>query len=220
MENLAKKVVALESGKCLGYVLDVAIDFDKMAKIGYYVVDEETEGEYLLRFDGVQGISDVVLVSGVTALEFITARDKSLVGKEVLGGSGLSFGVVDKLVFEKKKLKKLCTDKCEIAVKLIESVKEDYVFLKEKRKKRRDLKPFQTLSVKPKVSVMQTLPKQSIPEKVNLSYNFFAGKLATLDVFGYNNERIISKNEKITKIIFENAKKHNKLNDLFFAVKK
>ena len=49
MDYLAKKVVELESGKQIGFVLDYAIDFQKFCLKGFYVVDEETQGEYLLK---------------------------------------------------------------------------------------------------------------------------------------------------------------------------
>ena len=58
----------------------------------------------------------------------------------------------------------------------------------------------------------------SKPEKVSLSSKFYVGKCACDDVFGYNNERIVKREEKVTKSIFENAKKHNKLNELFFVL--
>lgn len=220
MEYLAKKVVDASSGKELGFVLDYAIDFESFSVYGFFVVDEETEGEYLLRFEDVYAVGDVVLVLDWTRLEFVTSRQSGLLGREVISDKGISLGKIDKLVFDKKRVKILCTNKGEIVARLVGLVGEDCVFLKGKSKKIKKEKPFQPISVEPKVVMMSAEKENFSPEKINLSFKFFAGKLATADVFGYNNERIVLKDEKINKLIFENAKKHNKLNELFFAVKK
>ena len=220
MDYLAKKVVELESGKQIGFVLDYAIDFQKFCLKGFYVVDEETQGEYLLKLEDIQSVGDVVLILDVTKIEFVPAREKNLIGKEVLSEQGFSLGFVDMLIFDKSKLKSVCTQICEIPIKIIDFVGEDCLFLKGRRKTRKIKNVFSPILEEPKVVAMLNVNEKITPEKVNLSFSYFAGKLATCDVFGYNNERIVLKNEKITKIIFENAKKHNKLNELFFALKK
>ncbi|MDE6583200.1 MAG: hypothetical protein K2K31_00930, partial [Clostridia bacterium] len=58
----------------------------------------------------------------------------------------------------------------------------------------------------------------TLPEKVNLSTKYYIGKISTMDILGYNNERIISKGEVVSREILEKAKVHNKLNQLFFAI--
>ena len=60
----------------------------------------------------------------------------------------------------------------------------------------------------------------SAPEKISLSAKYYVGKICTQDILGYNNEKIVGKGEVVTKSVVEKAKKHNKLNHLFFAVKK
>lgn len=220
MEYLAKKVVDAGSGKMIGYVLDVAIDAQALTLMGVFVVDEETEGEYLLRFEDIEKVGDVVIISDFSKLEFVSSREKSLLGREVLSANGDSLGFVQRLVLDKKKLKFVCTDKGEIPVKLFDYVGEDCIFLKGRKRTKSKIKPFEVIGDEPKAEILNIKTGEIAPEKINLSFSAFAGKLATDDVFGYNNERIVLKNEKITKIIFENAKKHNKLNELFFAIKK
>lgn len=219
MEYLAKKVVEFETGKVVGYVIDVALDYKKLKQYGYIVADEETEGEYLLRFEDVESEGDVVLVSDISKLEFAPTREKNMLGKEVLSEVGVSLGLIRRLVFDKRMLVTICTDKVEMPAKLISFVGQDCVFVKGRSKKRRSKPRFVSGAGEAKVEIMGVRKEQIVPQKINLSFSSFAGKLATADVFGYNNERIVSKNEKITKIIFENAKKHNKLNELFFAIK-
>ena len=58
-----------------------------------------------------------------------------------------------------------------------------------------------------------------MPERVSLSSAFYIGKISSEDILGYNNEKIIQKGEIVTRSVVEKAKKHNKLNHLFFAIK-
>ena len=60
--------------------------------------------------------------------------------------------------------------------------------------------------------------EKDILAKISLAFNFYSGKVSKMDIFGYNNERIVSKGSAISRAIFENVKKHNKLNELFFAI--
>lgn len=221
MENISKKVVDFESGKLVGYVLDVALDFSSFSQIGFYIVDEETEGEYLLTFENIRSSLDVILVDDISKLQFTTERSKSLLGREIIGENGLSYGCVEKLIFNKNKLVKLCSNKCEIFPKMIKTVGENFIILKGKRKQASKNSVFEPLEKEEVKVSIQTAKKETLtPEKLNLSFKYFVGKETAFDVFGYNNERIATKGEKISKNVFEKAKKHNKLNELFFAVKK
>ena len=41
MDNISKIVLSQTSGEVVGYILDIAIDFQEFVIKGYYVVDEE-----------------------------------------------------------------------------------------------------------------------------------------------------------------------------------
>lgn len=220
MENISKKVVDYQSGKIVGYVLDYALDFQNFSQVGFFVVDEETEGEFLLRFENIKSVGDVIFVDGVSSLEFVSQRQKSLIGFEIFDENATSFGVVEKVEVERRKVLKVITDKCEILPRMIKFVGDGCVFLKGKQNRKKRKSVFDLSSDEIKVSIQSEKFEDFAPEKLNLSFRFFAGKMSTVDVFGYNNERIIAKNEIISKNIFEKAKKHNKLNELFFAVQK
>lgn len=220
MENISKKVVDFQSGKIVGYVLDYALDFQNFLQVGFFVVDEETEGEFLLRFENIKSVGDVIFVDGVSSLEFVSQRQKSLIGFEIFDENATSFGVVEKVEVERRKVLKVITDKCEILPRMIKFVGDDCVFLKGKQNRKKRKSVFDLSSDEIRVSIQSEKLEDFAPEKLNLSFRFFAGKMSTVDVFGYNNERIIAKNEIISKNIFEKAKKHNKLNELFFAVQK
>lgn len=220
MENISKIVIAQDTGKRIGYVLDAVIDYqDSYKKTGYYVVDEETEGEFFLKNENILKIGqEYIMISSAGVLEFVLTRKDSLIGKHVVGDECQEFGMVTNLVFAKNKLEKLTTNKCEIMAKLIKEIGEDFVFVSSKKKRtKKHVEIFPRMEADIKVTTQENF-QVSVPQKITLSAGFYIGKFSTQDIFGYNNERIVAKGEKISRTIFENAKKHNKLNQLFFAV--
>ena len=219
MENVSKMVVAQNGGKKVGYVLDVALD-ENMQKVGFYVVDEETEGEFLVRRENIVAVSaEIVLISDVSNLEFVGER-KSLLGKHVLSDDCQDLGVVKNLVFFGKRCTKLVTDKCEIMAKNVRNVGEDFVFVSFKRKKASRKKLEFPRAENDTIVKIQDFQKTSSPETVRLSPSFYIGRVCTQDIFGYNNEKIVLSGEVVTRAVVEKAKRHNKLNQLFFALKR
>lgn len=210
----------------IGYILDVAFDELTLKKIGYYVVDEETEGELFLKLEDVVSISDVaVIVRDVLSFEFVQKRENSLIGKLVFDDKANCYGRVQKLCFNKNKCEKICTTQCEILTKYIKTIGKDFVLLQfSKKKKQKHKDAFLDINKKlPNDNVVEIQNKAVVvskPEKINLSTAFYVGKMSNEDILGYNNERIVSKGEIVSKAIVEKAKKHNKLNQLFFALKR
>ena len=210
----------------IGYILDVAFDELTLKKIGYYVVDEETEGELFLKLEDVISISDVaVVVEDVLSFEFVQKRENFLMGKLVFDDKANCYGWVQKLCFNKNKCEKICTTQCEILTKYIKTIGKDFVLLQfSKKKKQKHKDVFLDINTKlPNDNVVEIQNKAVVvskPEKINLSTAFYVGKMSNEDILGYNNERIVSKGEIVSKAIVEKAKKHNKLNQLFFALKR
>lgn len=223
MKNISKNVVTIENGKKVGYVLDMAFD-EKYALIGYYCVDEETEREFFVAKQNIDFVSDsAVFVDDVSKLEFVANRTESLIGKDVFDMQGNFYGTINDIVLMKEKLEKLITDRCEILSKFIEKIGENVVFVSFKRKQRKSKKqPFHKFSSEDEIVKIQekTLSEIKTPQIVRLSSEYYIGKVSQEDVFGYNNERIILKGEIVSKNTVEIAKKHNRLNQLFFALKK
>lgn len=222
MDNISKILIAQDTGKRVGYLLDVAIDFENgFQKIGYYVVDEDSESEFLMKNENISKIGEeFVLIESVDVLEFLFARKSSLVGKTVLDENCQNYGRIERVDFSKNKCIKIVTSKGEILPKFVKNVGEDVVLLFLKKKKKQTLNSFPKIEANDIVVEIQSSPQIALPEKVTLSSSFYVGKICLEDIFGYNNERIIAKGEKISRAMFENAKKHNKLNQLFFAVEK
>ncbi len=218
MENIGKMVVTQKEGKKIGYVLDVALSED-LHKLGYFVVDEESEGEFLLRSENIISVSaDVVLIFEVANLEFDGQR-QTLLGKHVLGDACQDLGIIKNLQFSGKKCTKLVTDKCEILAKNVKHVGEDFVFVSFKRSRSASKTHFPRAESDVVVQI-QDFQKTPSPETVRLSPDFYVGRICTQDIFGYNNEKIVLSGQVITRAVVEKAKRHNKLNQLFFAIKR
>lgn len=215
MENISKIVISKNDGVVLGYVLDIVLD--NFERVGYIVVEEETENEYLLKRENILSISDkFVLIEDVSALEFVAQKEPSLIGFEVLSEDGFCFGQVTNLKFEKNKCIKIITKKCEILTKFIKKTGKNVIFVNFKKNKK---KPVQNIF--PKINNFEQEVKiQKLPEKINLSSKNFIGKVCRQDVFDYNNERIVAKGAVINKAIVDKAKLHDKLNQLFFAIER
>ena len=218
MENISK-IVLTKTGKKIGFVLDVAIDFDTMEKQGFIVVDELTEEEFLLKRQSILSSSTkYILVEDETILEFCP-QHKTFFGKEIMDESCQSYGFLREIVFKKNKCHKFVTQKCEILAKNIVCVGEDFIFAQFHRKKKlTQKKPFMRVDEALMVGALD-FKKPIVPEVVRLSSSFYVGKISSQDIFGYNNERIVAKGEVVTSGIVKKAKVHNKLNQLYFATR-
>ncbi len=217
MKDISKIVVSKENGQNLGYVLDYFFD-DAFIVSGYIVVEEESENEYFLKKSDAKVTDEFLFVESVTLLQFLTDRETSLVGKMLLTNDGKNLGVIKGFDIKKNRCHRVWTDLCEMPASKIAKVGKDFVFVgKKKQTNFSKVETFKT-DVDSIVSI-QKIEEVKVPEKLVLSAEHFLGKVAREDVFGYNNERVIAKGEKVTKAIVEKAKLHNRLNQLYFATK-
>lgn len=217
MKDISKIVVSKENGQNLGYVLDYFFD-DAFNVGGYIVVEEESENEYFLKKADVKVAYNFLLVESVLSLQFLTDRETSLIGKTMLTSDGKNLGVIKGFDIKKNRCHRVWTDLCEIPSSKIGKVGKDFVFVgKKKQSKFSKINIFKT-DVDAVVSIQKS-EEVKVPEKLVLSAEHFLGKVASEDVFGYNNERVIAKGEKVTKATVEKAKLHNRLNQLYFATK-
>lgn len=225
MENISKIVLTLD-GQKIGYVLDVVFDELTLKKTGYYVVDEDTESELFLKLEDIISISNVaVMIEDALKLEFVSKRENFLIGKFVFDDKANAYGRVQSLSLNKNKCEKICTTQCEILTKYIKTIGRDFVLLqfsKRRKQKEKDVfKKYDTNVSNDRIVEIQSKPAVVFqPEKINLSTAFYVGKISNEDILGYNNERIVSKGEVVSKNIVEKAKRHNKINELFFAIKR
>ena len=213
MENIAKKVIAVNEKRCVGYVLKPHIDFKLLKKTGYIVVDEESEQEYFVALENIKKIDDCLLIESVNVLEYV--GESGEFRKKVLSTTGEDFGRVKDYVFERRVLKKIVTDKCEINARFVSDFGEEILFVSFARKK----KKFPRAKKEDAVVKIMEKKEVALPAVINLSQNYYLGKVAFKALLGMNNELIVKEGGKITKQIFDKAKKHNRLNELFFIIK-
>lgn len=233
---VSKKVISLEEGKSLGYVLDLV--FDDMLKCcqGVIVADDENENTFFLSCKAILSEGEeCVMVESERVLEFdISSQSNNPIGKKVYDEKGVNLGTVCDVVVSGKNVKKIITKKCEIPQKYIKKSGINYIiFGIYKNNKKNKRKPI----FKEKESaglLSDKLPKvvassnEIIQEKRDFaeidntqmrlfaSPNFLLGRTITKDLFGMNNEIIARKNEKISKKTINLAKNHNKLNFLAY----
>jgi len=217
VENISKTIVSKDDAKKLGYVLDVVWDENALALLGYVVVDEESENEFFVDLKDVSFVGELGFVDDPSVMQFMSHRKSSLIGKTVLSSTGIDLGRVEAVKSFRNRCLKIITDKCEVKARFVKMVGEDYVVLG-KRKAETRYKSFPKAKGDVEVTILSS-PKLEKPEKVSLSTNYYLGKISGQDILGYNNERIVVRGEKISKATLEKVKKHNKLNELFFAIK-
>lgn len=225
---IGKKVVALSQGACIGYVLDVTFDENLKKMNGIVIVDEENEDEKFLSNEKLLSQNDeyIFVESAFDCENIFQNQSTNPVGKIVFSENGDDLGRVEDVVMEKSNVQKIVTNKSEINVKNIIVNGSDFlIFGKNNKKIKKNEKIFnKNVKNMPKIEIQQIKIENqkndiAIPTKIYSSSRLLIGKLTTNDVFGYNNELIIKKNEIITKNIIEKAKKHNKLTFLMFNCK-
>lgn len=221
VKNVSKIVVELATGKKIGYVLDVCIDWSLCKRVGWVVVDDESENEFFVSCEDVKvETQNFVFVEKVESLQFDFDKFDNVIGKIVFDENLQNLGKIETIEFDNNKCIKFVTDCAEVLCKHLKFVGEDFVFVD--LRKRKKIKSLSTISKKDESAILVVAQQRqvvSVPGVVNLSENNYLGKICVKDVIGYNNERVVCCGQKITKEILENVKKHNKLNQLFFSIK-
>ena len=227
---ISKKVISLNEGELLGYVLDVVLDVKLQTYEGLIVVDGESENKFFLKRDYIISTGeDCVMIEDSQKLEFeISSKTNNPIGKEVYDGKGVFLGRVLDVEVSGKNVKKILTNKCEFPQKYIQKSGENYIIfglLKNKKKNNIfESKKNINLDNLPKVIISSyennsQLNQSAVKQdeiRVLANPNRLIGRVITNDLFGKNNEIIAKKNEKISKKTIKNAKIHNKLNFLIY----
>lgn len=226
----AKKIIALDEGEEVGYVLDVCFDKGLKSMIGLRVADEESEREFFLPAEEmVQMEGDCIFIQSVQATEMdFGSESYNPIGKPVFDKKGFCLGRVQDVWLDKSRVDKLLTDQCEIKQKYIAVAGRDCIVFGV-RKKQSNAKP--TVFTKrysealPKIEVQQISEPAKLntrvsgPVKVTVTPSMILNRTATVDILGFNNELIIHQGDIITQSKINLAKKHNKLNYLIFNSK-
>lgn len=225
---ISKKVVSVAQGTGVGYILNAVFDDDLNSVEGFLVVDDESDSINFLPYSSVKNIADeYVIIDGREVLLFGEMMESNNpINKLLLTENGSFLGKIVDVFINKSKIIKIITDSGEVCSKNIISQGEEYLFFGQKRrKKQRNTFPKIENNINlPTVEIQNKNIKKDaknsnlieIPVKLSTSSENIIGKIATADIFGYNNEIIIRKDEKITEKTVKKAKKHEKLNFLLF----
>ncbi len=226
-DYISKKVISIENGCVVGYVLDIIYDDDFKKIEKFVIVDDESEKTFSIIYDDIKSKNnECLMIENNNLLQlYFSENFSNPIGKSVFNKEGLFLGNVEDVLFCGKLIKKIITNKCEIPVKFIFKVGKDCIIYG-KRSKNTIRYDFKSKNNLPKVFIEQInnnnfydLNKSKEIEKpIKLIANekILIGREAKADIFGYNNEIIIKKYEKITQNVIYKAKIHNKLNLLFF----
>ena len=223
---ISKKVISLDSGSLIGFVLDMVFDESLSLLQGFVIVDDESEKTFFLPLKKVRAVSeDAMIIGGANELEFF-GNEKTFnpVGKEVIDKTGLSLGKVTEIELQGSKIKKIVTNKCEFLQRYVQAVGNEYIIFGNKKQKKStpSFKSQLPSSALPIVSIDNSKNKNQIQEKpyrILANQNKLIGRVMTADLFGQNNEIIARKNDEINQKIINRAKFHNKLSLLIFFSK-
>ncbi len=223
---ISKKVISLESGDMVGYVLNVFFDEKIKTFEGLIVVDEESENSFVLpRADIVSVGEDCVMIDEADKLKFNISSSNSPIGKLVYDTQGNMLGRVCELEIAGKVVKKIVTDKCEFPQRYIRTAGEKYIIYGSPKKGENKGNFPQMVQVAQQNSLTNeqvTIQEEktiSIPTILLANPNSLLGKMVTNDILGLNNEVVAKKFDIIDKKIIAKAKLHNKINLLSFYSK-
>ncbi len=219
---ISKKVLTLDNASQVGYVVNVIFDDRVKYFTGLIIVDDESENSFILQKEDIYSMSDeVIMIKSASRLQFnISSKSNNPVGKEVYDCHGNFLGRVIDVELQGKVVKKIITSLCEFPQKFVRKSGDNFLIFGtyQKEKKEVDFKekvgeyksdflPQVTITDIPKVENKKT----ESPMRLYANSSLLIGKTVTNDIFGYNNELIAKKYDKINQKIINKAKRHNKL---------
>lgn len=215
---ISKPAFVAATAQKFGYVLGVELSSDFKKLSGIIVVDEESEVEARIDASDVTVGRDAVFFKSEPT--FIEAQHfSSPIGKIVFDKDARCLGRVKDVYLNRSKVVAICTEKLCFLPKNICVSSDSAIFLFGKKPSRKPFN-FQNASLQPERLVQITAaPSAAVPYRVSAQGRSLIGKIATRDILGLNNELIIKEHEVITQKKINEAKKHNKLNILFYNCK-
>lgn len=221
--NISKKVISLNEGEFIGYILDAVFDEDLDSLQGFLVVDDESEETFILNKENIKSVSnDCIMMDSTHNLKRSFDEDTfNPIGKNVYDANGVYLGTVIDVVVQGRAVRRIITDKCEFFKRNIRKIgKNNIIFGKKslKNTKRQALFVIDE-SLNQKVTTLSVKEKQSKPYRIFANQSSIIGRTMTSDLYGYNNEIIAKKFDIINQNIINRAKLHNKLNFLLYYSK-
>lgn len=221
--NISKKVISLNEGEFIGYILDAVFDEDLDSLQGFLVVDDESEETFILNKENIKSVGDdcIMMDSTHNLKRSFDEYTFNPIGKNVYDANGVYLGTVIDVVVQGRAVRRIITDKCEFFKRNIRKIgKNNIIFGKKslKNTKRQALFVIDE-SLNQKVTTLSVKEKQSKPYRIFANQSSIIGRTMTNDLYGYNNEIIAKKFDIINQNIINRAKLHNKLNFLLYYSK-
>lgn len=218
ISDVISKPVFKTNGQKYGYVIAVELSVDCTKLTSLIIVDDESETQAKIDASEIVYGKDAIFLK--TEPIFVEAYNfSSPINKMVYDKNAKSFGRVEEVFLSSNKIVGISTNQLCFLPKNISVNGESAVILFGKKQKRKAF-DFNLAKLQPEQYVEITEAQtQIVPYRVELTGKSLIGKIATRDILGLNNELIIKKHEVITQKKLNEAKRHNKLNLLFYNCK-
>ncbi len=218
ISDVISKPVFKTNGQKYGYVIAVELSVDCTKLTSLIIVDDESETQAKIDASEIVYGKDAIFLK--TEPIFVEAYNfSSPINKMVYDKNAKSLGRVEEVFLRSNKIVGISTNQLCFLPKNISVNGESAVILFGKKQKRKAF-DFNLAKLQPEQYVEITEAQtQIVPYRVELTGKSLIGKIATRDILGLNNELIIKKHEVITQKKLNEAKRHNRLNLLFYNCK-
>ena len=234
---ISKKVISLQSGELVGYVLNAIFDENVKTLISFVVSDDENEKLFVLDYDAIKSFGeDCIMIENDFLSLYLEEETFNPVGKIVYDINGLNLGRVVDVLLQGRQVKRLATEKCEFFQRFVRKSSKYFIIYGQKPKNKQKNIKKSIFEHKDKnlpnvyIQDIKAAPKQAAerfsnnifstkPYRIVANQNSIIGRVMQADLYGYNNEIIAKKYDTINQNIINRAKKHNKLNFLLYYSK-
>ena len=240
-DYISKKVISLQSGELVGYVLNAMFDESVKTLTSFVISDDENEKLFTLDYENIKSCSeDCIMIEGDFLSLYLDEETFNPVGKIVYDVGGLNLGRVIDVILQGRQVKRLVTDKCEFFQRFVRKSGKNFIIYGQKPKNKtknikksvfeikdkklpnayiQDINNIGFQGDKPNDKIFYTNVSSTKPYRILANQNSIIGRTMQADLYGYNNEIIAKKYDIINQNIINRAKKHNKLNFLFYYSK-
>ena len=236
-DYISKKVISLQSGELVGYVLNAMFDSNVKNILSFVIADDESEKLFTLDYENIKSHSgECIMIEGDFLSLYLDEETFNPIGKIVYDAGGLNLGRVIDVILQGRQVKRIVTDKCEFFQRFVRKSSKYFIIYGQKPKNKQKNIKKSIFEHKDKnlpnvyIQDIKAAPKQAAerfsnnifstkPYRIVANQNSIIGRVMQADLYGYNNEIIAKKYDTINQNIINRAKKHNKLNFLLYYSK-
>lgn len=226
---IGKQIYSIYEGQNIGTISQVILgnNFTKLKGIKFF---DNEENEYFVCYKDIFAISDNVLVKNNSkCIEVLDSQyTNSPLLKNAISDKGEDFGkIIDAKLNENGDIEHFLTDSNKKILPENVMLTNGFVLVcTDASTKLADFRPRTNKTTmleqkdNIKVRILQLSPKETIldtPKKVTFNPQTLIGKRAKSTLLGQNNEVIVKADQVITDKIIYDAKKHSRLNQLYFV---